>query len=607
MYILITVLYFRKIKKFKLIFDDFILLKIKINISIFDIHIYTASYNRRQFAMLFRFARYSAAASSAALVLGQRPVGGRFLRSDRHFSTLTHCETNYKCSIDVYTDLKMKLREIDRLEGISALLSWDEAVLLPELAAEARNNQRAALAGVIFEKKTAPSLGNNISRLLQDDAFSESNYDRAILRDAARSYDVEIRKSKDLAMHIAKLEGRGYESWVKARSNNDWGIFVHVLEEVISAKKELTRLTKPNMSLYDGVIDDYERGMKSARIAELFMSLKVEIVSLISKILSSKAHQDYIVPDALKGGEQWDIAKQKELCREVALAMTFDFSRGRFDESVHPFTGGPHPSDVRITTRYSIENWLEGVSGTVHEVGHGLYEQGRNKYFYDLPVSRALSMGVHESQSLFWERMIFQSKDFWIWATPIFHKHFPHTKDCSADDFYRFVNRVSPGSIRVDADEVTYPLHIILRFDIEKAIFADNAVDVNLNGIPAQWDAAMKDSLSVNVPDAKMGPLQDVHWSFGAFGYFPSYTLGAIIAAQLYEAAEQNIPDLKGKIRSGDFGPIREYLRVNVHEIGSLYEDPDALIKQATGKEIDFRIFLNYLNTKYSSLYKLNE
>ncbi|CAM9297987.1 unnamed protein product, partial [Ectocarpus fasciculatus] len=513
-----------------------------------------------------------------------------------------------KADSDAYSSLKLKLQEISRLEGILSLLSWDEAVMLAENSSTARGTQRAALAGVIYEKKTSAELGNDISRLLKGSSFPRdaavSAFDRAVLRDAARSYAVETKKTKEMAMRIAELEGRGYAAWAHARVADDWLSFVPVLEEIIALKKEVSAVTKPGMPLYDGVIDDYDRGLKTERINEVFKALKVGLLPFISEILSSAAHKNYTAPAALQGGPEWDVAKQKELCREIATAIGFDFTRGRFDESVHPFTEGPHPSDVRITTRYSTDNWLEGISGTVHEVGHALYEQGRNETYNDLPVNKALTMGVHESQSLFWERMIFQSMDFWVWATPIFHKHFPHTRECSAEDFYRYVNRVSQSLIRVDADELTYPMHIILRFEIEKDIFADQSA-VKLADLPCRWNQAMRDVLSVDVPNARSGVLQDVHWSFGAFGYFPSYTLGAIIAAQLYDSAQRSVPNFQQCVRTGNFKPVREYLKDNVHQVGSLYDSPDVLIEKVTGRPMDVNVFLKYLKEKYSQIYKL--
>lgn len=341
---------------------------------------------------------------------------------------------------------------------------------------------------------------------------------------------------------------------------------------------------------------------QAERLNEVFGAVKTELVPLIKAIQESRVNREYRVPAALQGGENWSVEAQKAICREFAEAIGFDFSKGRFDVSVHPFTGGSHPTDVRITTRYSAENWQEGVGGTVHEVGHALYEQGRSEEYVDLPVSRSLSMGVHESQSLFWERMIHQSREFWEWATPLMHKHFPHTRGCTPDDFYRAVNRVEPGLIRVDADEVTYPMHIILRFELESGIMSNR---IALDDLPRLWNQKMKSSLNVDVPNNAKGVLQDVHWAVGAVGYFPSYTLGAIIAAQLFQRLEQEMPDVRDKIRRGDFKPIREWLQRKIHTVGSLYPSPDELLVHATGRPMDPSIFVNYLKTKYAALYGL--
>lgn len=480
----------------------------------------------------------------------------------------------------------------------------DETVMMPENSEAARNAQKAALAGVSYEKKVNPKVGEALDILAKHkkdvDAWATA-YDKAVIRDAARDYALHTRKTKDMAMRSAELEGRGYSTWAKARKDNDWNAFKPVLQEIVALKQEVAHATRPHMSSYDANIDEYERGMTSARITMLFAKLKSDLNPLISSILESKEKKQYSVPSALQGGDAWSIEKQKELCLEIAHAIGFDFTRGRFDVSVHPFTGGPHPTDVRITTRYSTENWLEGIAGTVHEVGHGLYEQGRNEEYVDLPVSRSLSMGVHESQSLFWERMVFQSYEFWQWATPLVHKHFPHTKHCTADDFYRYVNQVHPGFIRVDADEVTYPIHIMLRFEMEKAIFSGRPIDE----LPRIWNDTMKKSLNLIVPDYRKGILQDVHWAMGAFGYFPSYTLGAMIAAQLFEQAEKDMPDLRDKIRNGKFVEIKNYLNEKIHKKGSLHCSLDELLMDVTGKPLDPQIYVKYLEKKYRALYKL--
>lgn len=245
----------------------------------------------------------------------------------------------------------------------------------------------------------------------------------------------------------------------------------------------------------------------------------------------------------------------------------------------------------------------------MHEVGHGLYEQGRNADWDDLPISRPLSMGVHESQSLFWERMIFQSRDFWVYATPLVHKYFPHTKECSVDDLYAYVNRVEPGFIRVDADEVTYPIHIILRFEMEKHLF-ETASTINdpvskFDRLPQQWNEVMKTSLGLEVPSHSKGILQDVHWPMGAFGYFPSYTLGAIIAVQLYNHALTSVPDMREKVQRGEFKEIREHLRREVHQLGSLHASPDELLLHITGEKMNPTLFVKYLEEKYKTLYSL--
>ena len=295
------------------------------------------------------------------------------------------------------------------------------------------------------------------------------------------------------------------------------------------------------------------------------------------------------------------VTRQAEMCKEIAAAIGFDFTRGRMDVSVHPFTGGSHPTDVRITTRYS-ENWIEGVAGTIHECGHAMYEQGRSKEHRDLPVSEALGMAAHESQSLLWERMVGQSLAFWEWAAPIVHKYFPHTASCTPQDFYRAVNIVKPSLIRVDADEVTYPLHVILRFEIERDLFSGK---VSVEDLPSVWNTRMEEYLGVVPPSDKEGVLQDVHWSGGAFGYFPSYSLGAMMATQLYEQAKAEMPSLEDDIRKGEFAPLKKWLNGKVHDKGSMPGSADALLESVTGKPLDPSIFMRYLTDKYTALYQL--
>ena len=470
----------------------------------------------------------------------------------------------------------------------------------------------------------------------------------------------------------ARLESEAFVSWKGAREASDFSKFAPDLSKIFALKSEVAKTTRPEIcergEAYDGALDQFERGMTSMRLDEIFGETRAGLRPLLARVLEKKREEPAV--DALHPALAFDhpgwtgsAEKQAELSKRVAGDLGFDFSKGRFDVSTHPFTGGACPTDTRITTRYSDGNWLEGFAGTVHEVGHALYEQGRStdEEGDGLPVSRALSMGTHESQSLLWERMVLQSRDFWDYATPLFHEFFPHTSDATAEDFYRAINRVQPGLIRVEADELSYPFHVFLRYDVERSLLAG---DLDVATIPQRWNSVMKDVLDVDVPDDAKGALQDIHWSFGAVGYFPSYvrraiferrvaarprprpghsvetsraaaaaatwtfrgdkprrrrgcdvdsstalrrryTLGAMMAAQIWTAAEAAVPDLGGKIRAGDFAPLREWLRTSIHEVGSTYASPDDLLRTVTGAPLEPRPFLDYLERKYTALYGL--
>ena len=290
---------------------------------------------------------------------------------------------------------------------------------------------------------------------------------------------------------------------------------------MFALKREVAATTRPDVCAagepYDGALDAFERGMTASRLDAIFAKTREGLEPLLKAVLAKKRDNpgvDVLHPALAFDHPGWEgsVEKQAELSKRVAADLGFDFTKGRFDVSTHPFTGGACPTDVRITTRYSDGNWLEGFAGTVHEVGHALYEQGRSGDAVGdgLPVSKALSMGTHESQSLLWERMVLQSKAFWEYAAPLFHEAFPHTKEASPEDFYRAINRVQPGLIRVEADELSYPFHVFLRYDVERALFAG---ELDVATIPTQWNAYMKERLDVDVPDDASGVLQDIHWS----------------------------------------------------------------------------------------------
>lgn len=502
-----------------------------------------------------------------------------------------------------YDKLCDKLKLIERLGGVEGLLGWDEQTMMPAGGAEARGAQKAALAEVKHGQQTSGELGELISSLRTGAADAElSDDERAVVREASRDYSKATRLTPEIAARQAMLEAKGLAAWQTARKEDDWAGFAPVLEEIFALRKEVCAAEAPELvecgRLYDAAVDRFERGMTEERLSAFFSELKAGLVPLLQRIQKASPRLKE-VPEALQGGSAWGAEDQASLSRTVAEAMGFDFSRGRLDMSAHPFTGGPAVSDVRITTRYSEDNWLEGIGATVHETGHAMYEQNRLKT--DLPTSRALSMGVHESQSLLWERMVFQGRSFWDWAAPKLHEAFPHTKGVTAEELYAFANLVKPGLIRVEADEVTYPLHVILRFELERDLVLGR---VAVDELPELWRQKMADSLGVEVPDDKDGVLQDVHWPAGAIGYFPSYSLGAVMAWQLYAKAKEEMPDLEEDIAAGRFAGLKDWLRVKIHERGSMLTSLDELLVEATGRPLDAKGYIAYLEAKYEALYE---
>lgn len=495
--------------------------------------------------------------------------------------------------------LAKKLKDISALGGISGLLGWDEMVQLPPGAGDARANQKAALAGVIHEKQVDPALGDLITRLKTADLSPLNEYQRATVREAARDYKKATAVTEELVRREAELESRGYATWVKARQEKDFSKFAPVLNEWVDARKERAALVDPNLPPYDVLADDYSAGLTAARLTEIFDQVKAGLIPFLADVKARGS-----APDSawLKG--EYDTVVQAELCQEIAVALGFDLEKGRLDVSVHPFTGGAHPTDVRMTTRFKKDDVTEGLTGAIHETGHALYEQGRNLEYDGLPVNSAAGMAIHESQSLLWERMVALSLPFAEYLLPKLRAAFPQfPADRSAKDLYEAINVIrDPSFIRVEADEVTYPLHIILRFEVEKGLIEGT---VSVEEIPALWNAKMKEYLGVEPDDDAQGCLQDVHWSAGLFGYFPTYTLGAMSAVQIFDAAKKELPTLDADLAAGNFAPLRKWLNEKVHSVGSLHPTADDLLEAVTGKPLDPQIFLNYLKAKYTTLYKL--
>lgn len=497
-----------------------------------------------------------------------------------------------------YQNLVKKLEEIAHLNGVMNTIGWDQEVMLPSGAAEARAKQISALAGVIHERMTDPELGDCLATLKREGIDSYSEFEQCNIREALRSYELETKVPRRLIQELAELSSRGHGIWVMARQENKFSDFAPIIKRFLDLKKEWAQCVSPELNSYDANIDLFERGTTMAMITPIFDRLKEELIPLIHTIQEHHSTQ----PDTSFLHGQFALDKQAALARKISQDIGFNFEQGRMDVSVHPFCGGSHPTDVRITTRYKDSNFIESLYAVIHETGHALYEQGRPHALGDLPASESLTMGIHESQSLFWERMIAQSRFFCAHYLETIRATFPdNLRYATVDSFYRAINACKPDFIRVEADEVTYPLHIILRYEIEKGLFDGSMMTDDL---PEIWNELMLKYLGIQPPTDTLGVLQDSHWSGGAFGYFPSYTLGAMYACQFYKTLLSEQPDTERNIAIGHFSPIKHWLNDKIHRQGRLYT-PQQLVQQVTGESLNPDYFIDHLKSKYSGIYGL--
>ncbi len=498
---------------------------------------------------------------------------------------------------EIYKTFEKQLEEIGYLGNVMGILHWDQEVIMPEGGADSRAKQLSALAGLYHEKSTHPKLGAWLDTLEKLDARQLDDHQWCNVRETRREYDRTTKVPRELVEELADLGSRGHQVWARARQDNKFSDFAPLLTRMIELKKQWAHHVDPNQAPYDVNIDQYERGFTMAELDPIFARLKEELVPLIRSIQDS-GHK----PDTgfLEG--TFPINKQEALGRRISTDMGFCFEQGRMDVSVHPFCGGGDPTDVRITTRYREDNFIESLYAVIHETGHGLYEQGRMKEGRALPVSESLTMGVHESQSLFWERMIAQQKPFLNHYLDLFRETFPDNfKGIEVQKLYEAINVSQPSFIRVEADEVTYPMHVLIRYEIEKGLF-DGTIAVEK--LPQIWNDKMKEYLGIRPPTDTLGVLQDVHWSGGAFGYFPSYTLGAMLACQFYNALLKQVPETETAIAEGRFQVVKKWLNENIHSQGRLL-DTSTLIQKVTGESFNIEHFLQYLRTKYQALYRL--
>lgn len=492
-----------------------------------------------------------------------------------------------------YADVSSKLAEITTLDEVIGLLQWDQEVAMPAGAVGARGRQSATLAVLRHKMATDAQLGAQLESLQGSDELSAT--EAANVREAWRDWRREARLPADLVRRWGEATVQAHEVWVDARKSDDFDRFAPALEELVSLARARAAAIDADRPAYDVLLDAFEPDMTMARLTPLFGQVKAFLVPFIARVRGEGIDRPCAwlnTPVA--------VSEQAAVAQHFIGALGFDFNLGRVDTAVHPFCGGAGLTDVRITTRYREDSFLGSLLAAVHETGHALYEQGRDSSLADQPVSRARSMGIHESQSLFWEKHIARSAPFWRHHLPALRERYTHLQAVSLDDFVFGTNRVDfKNFIRVDADELTYPLHVTLRYEIERDLF-DGRLAVK--DVPEAWNAAMQRDLGITPPGPAAGALQDIHWAMGAFGYFPSYTLGALYAAQIRAAAARALPDLDGQLAAGELGPLRTWLRHTIHQVGSRL-DTDALCVHATGEPLNPAHFFAYIEAKYSALY----
>jgi carboxypeptidase Taq len=495
---------------------------------------------------------------------------------------------------ETWSELRARMREFADLGHVSALLGWDQETYMALRGGDARARQQATMRVLCHERLVDPRLGE----LLERAAGEELDRPRmAMLRELRRDRDHAMRLPPEFVRRMALAEGRGSNTWRRAREEDNFELYRPALEEVIAVKREQADLLGSDGERYDALLDLYEPGMRVERLEPLLSGLRTELGTLLARIvdagpLEPAPFEGRIFPDP----QQWDLTMR------ILADVGFDLTAGRQDRSAHPFTQDLALHDVRVTTRIDERHPLSAVYSTLHEAGHGMYEQGFDPEHEDTPVAAAPSLGLHESQSRLWENIVGRSLEFWEHYTPVMAELFPEAMNGSgADDAHRAANRVEPSLIRVEADEVTYNLHVLIRFELELALMRD---EIEVAELPAAWNAAYERTLGIRPENDSVGVMQDIHWSTGLFGYFPTYTLGNLYAAVLWDTYAAAHPDPLSDIRRGEFRPILEWLRAEVHRPGAIDQGED-LIRRVTGSGLDHRPFMRYLWSKFGPLYDI--
>lgn len=496
------------------------------------------------------------------------------------------------------TALKTKTAEIRSIRYAASVLSWDQQTHMPPGGAAARSTQLSTLSKVAHQMFTSDEIGKLIEAAEHEIAGKDfDDNDASLVRVLKRDYDRATRLPSEFVAEFSRTTSMAHHVWAKARAEKDFAQFLPTLEKIFDlCRQSAEYLTYPEVP-YDALLDQYEPGMTTAQVATLFAGLREDLVPLAKAIFAKK---DTNSNEPLR--RHFPVEKQREFGLKVVQQFGYDMKRGRQDEAVHPFCIHFSRDDVRITTRFDPNFLAPALFGTMHEAGHASYEQGIPSEFSGTYLGGSVSLGIHESQSRLWENMVGRSRGFWEYFYPPLRETFPGVlDDVSVEQFYRAINYVAPSFIRVEADEVTYPLHIMLRFELEQDVLHGKLA---VQDLPEAWNAKFEAYLGITPPDDAQGLLQDIHWSSGIMGYFPTYSIGTLLAAQLYEATLKDHPALPQEIAAGKFDTLLGWMNSHIHAHGRKFM-PNELVKRATDESLQHRYFIDYLRRKYGEIYAL--
>jgi carboxypeptidase Taq len=497
---------------------------------------------------------------------------------------------------DKLVELKEILAEVADLNNAAAVLNWDQETYMPDGGNEARGEAMATLEKIAHETLTSDRVG----RLLDDlspyvaDLPPDSN-DARLHKVTLREYNKATRVPAELVAEKARITIAANQAWRYAREESDYPRFQPHLEKIIDWAKKYAELFKPYDHVYDPLLDDYEPGMKTKEVQAIFNGIRPQQVKLIEAIAAQPQVDDSMLH------QKFDVATQLKVGREVITKFGYDWNRGREDKVHHPFQTTLGYGDQRITYNMNENFFNTHLFGVMHESGHAMYEQGVVKELARSPLYNGTSLAIHESQSRLWENLVGRSLPFWQWYFPKLQKYFPQLAGVGEEEFYKAVNKVKPSFIRIEADEATYNLHIMLRMEVEIALLEN---EVKVKELPDFWNTHFKEYLGITPTNDAEGVLQDIHWSIGAFGYFSTYALGNLISLQLWDKMKEDHPDVDELMRQGDFSAIFNWMNDKVYQHGSKFE-PKELVKRITGSEIDGKLYMEYLKEKFSAIYGL--